>query len=253
MRTAAQRLLRISLSPLLLVGPRACSSLLVVRTSAALPQPWLLTRTLMAKPGKRSKSEEGANAAATVSKDEEIAKTMASMKDRLGSVSERLQSKLLSLRSSGADAAILEIINVEVQGGRRVPLKSLGTVAVQSPREMLVQVFDSSLLNDVERAIMGAGLNLVPQADKAKSVIRVPVPKTTKEQREARVKMASELAEAAKADLRRARLDAHKALKALDLPKDAFERAEKLLQKLVDAGNDKLAQMFKQKEKELLA
>jgi len=176
---------------------------------------------------------------------------MTQIKDKLKTICERLETKLINLRAGGADPTILEIISVET-GGSRVPLKALGTVAVPSPREMLVHVHDVTILADIEVAIMNSGLNLMPQADKAKSTIRVPIPKTTKEQREARVKLASEIAEGSKGELRRVRQDVHKSLKSLGLPEDDLDRAEKQLQKFVDAGNEKLAGMFKKKEKELL-
>jgi ribosome recycling factor len=172
-------------------------------------------------------------------------------KDKLKSVSERLDGKLMSLRAGGADAAILEVLTVETGGGQRVALKNLGTVAVSSPRLMVVHVHDAQHVMDVEKAVMASGLNLMPRADKAKSLVEVPVPKTTTEQREARIKLASEMTEAAKLELRRMRQDVQKKLKGAGLPKDDLERAEKQLQKVIDAGNDKLAGQFDKKKKDL--
>jgi len=173
------------------------------------------------------------------------------VRDKLKVTTDRLEAKLASLRSAGADASMLEILNVESSSGQRIPLKNLGTVAVTSPREMVVHVHDPSLLGDVERAIMTSGLNLVPQADKAKCTIRVPIPKTTKDQRDARIKLAGEMTESSKLELRRTRQDVQKKLKSVGLPKDDLERAEKKLQVIVDSGNDKLSGLFKKKEKEL--
>jgi len=186
---------------------------------------------------------------------------MEATKDKLRANADKLETKLASLRSGGADSALLDVLSVETNGGARVPLRSVAVVAVTSPREMLVAFFvapsrtrtnvrggtrlvhvhDVALLADVERAIATSSLNLTPQANKAKGTIVVPVPKTTKEQREARVKMASEMAEAARAENRRVRQEMMKKLKAAGLPKDDLERAEKQAQKLMDVRAAKSA------------
>lgn len=74
-------------------------------------------------------------------------------------------------------------MNVEAYGAN-VALKTLAQVSVRDGRTLSVSVFDPSVAAAVEKGIRGAGLNLNPVPD-GNSKIRVPIPRPTKETREA--------------------------------------------------------------------
>jgi ribosome recycling factor len=70
--------------------------------------------------------------------------------------------------------------------GALATLSKVAQVSVRDPRVLLVSVFDSAMSTAVERAIRGAGLNLNPSVESASAGrIVVPVPRPTKETREA--------------------------------------------------------------------
>ena len=74
--------------------------------------------------------------------------------------------------------------------------------------------FSVQTANAIADAIRDAGLNLNPSVEG--SVVRVPVPKPSKESRDATVKLAAKIAEAAKNRVRRVRQAAMDKLKKLE-------------------------------------
>jgi len=189
-----------------------------------------------------------AGAAATPSVDPTEA--LQAGKDRMRESLERLESKLAQLRVGGADADMLDDLAVAT-GGKRVPLSELASVAAPSAKQLVVTVHDAGAVGDVSKAIASAPhMNLVPQVKG--TVIEVGIPKTTKEQRDAKVKQASELAEAAKQGIRGARKEAHARLHKGGLSEDELKRADKQLQTMTDAANEKASAVFERKKLELL-
>ncbi len=73
--------------------------------------------------------------------------------------------------------------------GAPAPLPQLAQVSVRDPRALIVNVFDSSVASQVEKAIRASGLNLNPAMDATSGRIVVPVPKPSRETREAMQKV----------------------------------------------------------------
>jgi ribosome recycling factor len=75
-----------------------------------------------------------------------------------------LKTEFASLRTGRASATMLEPVMVEAYGSK-TPINQVGTVNVPEPRMVTVNVWDKSLVNAVEKAIMNSGLGINPQTN----------------------------------------------------------------------------------------
>eukprot|EP01134_Creolimax_fragrantissima_P000770 CFRG0770T1 len=206
----------------------------VLPTSSHQKQPVrLMAKKAKGKSGKGGKGGAASNndkddPDADMPKELDLEKIEKNMK---GSIAHTM-SQLENVRTGQASAVMFDFLSVESHGSK-VPLSAIGQVAVRDPKTVVINCYDPSAAQDVINAIVNAdmGLNPSPAQD---GIIRVPIPKTTKETRLAMVKKAKELGEKAKIGLRLARGKGMDQLKALNLPKDDARLTEKKIQALND-------------------
>ncbi|RUS28248.1 ribosome recycling factor domain-containing protein [Jimgerdemannia flammicorona] len=117
---------------------------------------------------------------------------------------DRFRKELGNMRFGRANPAILDPVIVKV-GMSRTPLNDLAQLTIKDPQTLLVNVHDFKHVTDVEKAIREAGLNLNPVV--TDKVLKVPIPKQTKEFRENLIKLAGKAAEHTKIGIRAARQD----------------------------------------------
>ena len=110
--------------------------------------------------------------------------------------------ELAKLRGSTATPNMLDAVTVTAYGETQ-QLKDLAQVALKGPLLLVVSPFDSALLDTIAEAIRDAELGLNPQAEG--NMLRVPVPRASKETREAAAKLVAGVAEQAKTRVRRVR------------------------------------------------
>ena len=123
-------------------------------------------------------------------------------------------------------AGLLDPVLVEIDGDKRA-LKTVAQVSVKDPQNLLVSVFDAEQLKAVVSGIQAANLGFTPQQEK-NNTVRVPIPKVTKEFRQAQAKTAAKFAEQTKIELRDVRHDILKKLnKQKSLGEDDVKRMEK--------------------------
>jgi ribosome recycling factor len=163
-----------------------------------------------------------------------------------------LQRDLSTIRAGRANPTLLEDILVEAYDGK-MKMVEVGTITAPQPSLLTVQVWDPSIVKDVEKAIMSANLGLNPSVDG--QIVRVPIPPLTEERREEFVKVASQKGEAAKVTIRQLRNDQRdewkKQEEAGEIGEDELFRREKLLQDLVDRVNNEVDSLVKEKQEEL--
>lgn len=125
------------------------------------------------------------------------------LKASLTRLIESYKRELSKLRGATASPGMLDSVIVEAYGERQ-PLTSLAQVSLKSPNLLVVNPFDSALSQQIAEAIRAVEeLNLNPSVDG--QIVNVPVPKTSKETREATAKLVSKAAEGAKVRVRRLR------------------------------------------------
>ncbi len=174
------------------------------------------------------------------------------IKRRMESAVDALKHEFSGLRTGRASTAMLDPITVEVYGSR-MPLNQVGSVSVPEPRMLTVQVWDSSSVKSVEKAIRDANLGLNPQADG--NLIRIPIPPLTEDRRKDMVKVAGQYAENSRVAVRNVRRDGMEALKkekADGQSEDENKRLGDEVQKLTDSHIQKIDTMLSEKEKDIM-
>ncbi len=121
---------------------------------------------------------------------------------RMEQAIDHVASEFGTVRSGRANPQILHRISVEYYGSP-TPLQQLASISVPEPRLLVVQPFDKSSVNDIERAIQQADLGLNPTNDGA--LIRIAFPPLTEERRKDLVKVVRHMAEEGKVAVRNIR------------------------------------------------
>jgi ribosome recycling factor len=166
---------------------------------------------------------------------------------------ENLSHEFASVRTGRASATMLERINVDYYGAS-TPITQLAGVKSPEAHLLVIEPWDKTILKSIEKAIMASDLGITPSNDG--TIIRLPFPPPTEERRKELVKQCRALAEETKITLRNIRRDANTKLERMEkdesLPKDERHRAEEKMQKLTDDHVEKVNQVLKNKESEVM-
>ncbi len=174
-------------------------------------------------------------------------------KTRMEKSVEALKSQLSKIRTGRAHPSLLDGIQVSYYGAN-TPLRQVANVSVEDARTLTISVFDKTLIQPVEKAILQSDLGLNPMS--AGTTIRVPLPPLTEERRRDLVKVVRNEAEGARVAVRNIRRDANADLKTLlkdkEIGEDDERKAAEEVQKLTDAFVKKVDEVLADKEKELM-
>jgi len=129
---------------------------------------------------------------------------------RMSGAISALRTEFASLRTGRASAGMIEPITVDAYGAT-TPINQVGTVNVPEPRLLTLNVWDKSLVNKVEKAIMESGLGINPQTNG--TIIMLPIPELNEERRRELTKVAGQYAESARVAIRNVRRDGMEQLK----------------------------------------
>ena len=143
--------------------------------------------------------------------------------------------ELSSLRTGRANAAMLDLVKVDVYG-QQMPINQVGSITTPEPRMINIQVWDSSNVPLVDAAIKKSDLGLNPQIDG--QLIRLPVPELNEERRTELKKLIKSIGEKCKVSIRNIRREANEELKKLLKAKEIGEDEEKLSEKNVQTITD---------------
>jgi ribosome recycling factor len=175
------------------------------------------------------------------------------IKRRMTGAVAALRHDLASLRTGRASANILDPIEVDAYGAM-LPLNQVATVSVPEPRLLSIQVWDRSMTQAVEKAILKSDLGMTPQTEG--QVIRLRVPEMNQQRRLEMVKVAHKYAEQARIAARHVRRDGMDLLKKLekdgDMSEDDQSRQNDLVQKTTDTTIAEIDAALASKEKEIL-
>ncbi|PTU75425.1 ribosome recycling factor [Pseudomonas mangrovi] len=167
---------------------------------------------------------------------------------------ESLEHAFAKIRTGRASPAILDSVMVSYYGSD-TPLRQVANVTVEDSRTLALTVFDKSMIQAVEKAIMTSDLGLNPAT--AGTTIRVPMPALTEETRKGYTKQARQEAENARVAVRNIRRDALAQLKDLvkekEISEDEERRAADEVQKLTDKFVADVEKALEGKEKDLMA
>lgn len=157
------------------------------------------------------------------------------------------------IRSGRANAGMFEKIQVEYYGAM-TPLQQLASITIPEARTVMIQPFDRSSLESVEKALRESDLGVNPSNDG--STIRVILPTLTEERRKEYVRLAKTKGEDARVSIRsvrrKAKEDIDKLSKDGDVGEDEAKRAQDELDQQTKQATDTIDAMLAAKEKELL-
>lgn len=172
--------------------------------------------------------------------------------EKMKKATEALDNAFGKLRTGRAQPGILASVTVSYYGSE-MPLNQVASINVEDSRTLVVQPFDRSMVQAVDKAIRESDLGLNPiSAD----VIRVPLPALTEETRKNMQKLARGEAEDCRVSVRNARRDANNELKALakdkQISEDDERRASDDIQKMTDKYIEVIDKKLATKEAELM-
>ena len=166
---------------------------------------------------------------------------------------EVFSKELSSLRTGRANAAMLDLVKVDVYG-QLMPINQVGSVTTPEPRMINIQVWDQNNVALVDAAIQKSELGLNPQVDG--QLIRLPIPELNEERRTELKKLIKSMGEKCKISIRNIRRDANEELKKLLKSKEIGEDQEKSFEKNVQNITDKhialVDEKVASKEKEIM-
>jgi ribosome recycling factor len=174
-------------------------------------------------------------------------------KDQMNKTIEVFKTQLSKIRTGRASAGLIDNVYVDYYGSP-TPINQVGSVSVPDARTILIQPYDRSIINDIEKAIRVADLGFNPQNDG--TVIRIPVPPLTEERRKEFVKMCKKTSEDFKIAVRNIRRESIDQIKKMEKNKtineDDRKKGEEEIQKITDDFIKKIDVIFETKEKELM-
>jgi ribosome recycling factor len=161
--------------------------------------------------------------------------------------------ELSSLRTGRANAAMLDLVKVDVYG-QQMPINQVGSITTPEPRMINIQVWDINNVSLVDAAIKKSDLGLNPQIDG--QLIRLPVPELNEERRTELKKLIKSIGEKCKVSIRNIRREANeelkKLLKAKEIGEDEEKSSEKNVQTITDDHIKIVDEKVSLKEKEIM-
>ena len=164
-----------------------------------------------------------------------------------------LDKEFSTIRTSRANPSMLDNIFADAYGSK-TPLNQLGNISATDSSTITIQVWDNSIIKNIENSILESDLGVNPQIDG--QIIRIPIPKLSEERREELTKLAAKYAESSKIvirNIRREFIDSQKDLKKnSEISEDDLKKILNEVQKLTDNSIEKIDELLKVKKEDIL-
>ena len=181
-------------------------------------------------------------------------KLIENAKDKMSKTVSVFKKELQGLRAGRANPQLLERIMVDYYG-TPTPLPQLANISAPEARQLMIALYDTSMMSAVEKEIMKSDLGMTPSNDG--KVIRLLVPELNEERRKELTKVVRKSCEDSKVAIRSIRRDAveqaKKLKKSSEITEDDLKIMETDIQKLHDNAIKELDQIAADKEKEIMA
>ena len=166
---------------------------------------------------------------------------------------EHFEQELAGLRTGRATVNLLDSVKVEAYG-TYMKLNEVANLSTPDATLLVVEPWDKSLLEAIEKAIASAGLNLNPVVQD--NIIRIAVPPLTEEKRKEMVKLLHQKLESTKVMLRNLRNEIKKQIEdqknVAGVSEDDVSDDLDQLENKVQALTNEIEQLAKMKEVELM-
>ena len=175
------------------------------------------------------------------------------METEMQKVIKHFESELLKIRTGRAHTSLVEDIPVIGYTGTTMPVKAVAVVSAPEARLIVIQPWDASMIEAIEKAISNSDVGLTPVNDG--KLIRLALPEMSTSRRDELVKILQKKTNEGKERIRDVRKDFNKALrdhkKDKKISENFFSRLEDTLQKVTDKFTAQLDQLMQKKEKEI--
>ncbi len=165
---------------------------------------------------------------------------------------EYFKSQLAAIRGSRPSPKLVEDIQVDYFG-QKMPLKQLGSISVNLPREILISVWDKQAVGPVSKAIESSNLNVSANIDG--TLIRINLPPLSSERRQELIKIIKKESEETRIKIRSLRDETNKKInqqeESGEITEDQKFKLKEQIQKAVDKANDNIESMLEKKIKEI--
>jgi ribosome recycling factor len=173
--------------------------------------------------------------------------------ERMEKALTHLKSNLAGIRTGRAAPGLLDSVKVTVYGSQ-TPLKQLASVGAPEPQQLVIRPFDTSVIKDIEKAIVASELGLNPQSDGR--IIRINIPPLSTDTRKKLVARIKELAEEARISIRNVRRDANKAIETAEKEKtiseDDRDSSKEEVQQLTKKYEETVGEVAKTRESDVM-
>ena len=166
---------------------------------------------------------------------------------------EAFQGELTMLRTGRASLALVDGINIDYYGSQ-TPLNQVAALSVPDPTTITIAPWEPKVLAEIEKALLRSNLGLTPNNDG--KVVRLNIPALTEERRKELVKVAHEVAEEARNEIRQIRRDGNDLIKELEknkeISEDQMHDGQEQVQKLTDKYVGRVNDILEKKEEEVM-
>ncbi|MEI8213273.1 MAG: ribosome recycling factor [Planctomycetota bacterium] len=173
--------------------------------------------------------------------------------ERMEKALSHLKSNLAGIRTGRAAPGLLDSVKVTVYGSQ-TPLKQLASVGAPEPQQLVIRPFDTSVIKEIEKAIVASELGLNPQNDGR--IIRINIPPLSTDTRKKLVARIKELSEEARISIRNVRRDANKAIETAEKDKviseDDRDSSKEEVQELTKKYEEQVGELSKARETDVL-
>ena len=164
-----------------------------------------------------------------------------------------LKTDFNKVRTGRASPALFDDIRIDYYG-TSTPLHQVATLATPEPRLITIQPWDTSIIGEIEKAILKSELGLTPASDG--KILRIAIPRLTEERRKELVKVVKKMAEGTKVAMRNIRREANEQLKGSEknkkISQDQLRQWMDKVQVSTDKFIEKVDGVLAAKEKEIL-
>ena len=166
---------------------------------------------------------------------------------------EHFKNELNQLRTGRASSALVENLLVDYYGGKS-PLKQIAGISIPEPRSILISPWSKDSLISIEKSVRESQLNLNPINDG--QAIRINIPPLNEERRKELTKLLNQKAEEARVIIRKQRENLWDEIQEMEkqgkIGEDDKFTGKDRLQKVVDEYNEKIEEIRKKKEEEIM-
>lgn len=176
-----------------------------------------------------------------------------SLTTKMENAFEALLKQYSRIRTGRANSSALDDIKVDYYGAP-TPIKQLCNISIPEPRLIVIQPWDKTILEGIEKALLSSNIGVTPDNDG--NVIRLPFQPLTEETRLDIVKQIKKLAEDSKIEIRNIRREGNETSKKMEksseISEDNMKDLQIDIQELTDKWVEKISETAKSKETEIM-